>query len=137
MNWRRVFFSFSIVVSLVIGLSIFVYSFYRITNIEISALAEQRALQSREWKWVTRTTRPPKKFLVDYLKEQEGYEQIKWQTIKELGVSNATKSNPWIIPLCLIVALMGIILVWIVYCALYFIIADFTGKDKGAINMAD
>jgi len=130
MNWRMVFISFSIVVSLVAGLSIFVFSFYQITNMEISTLAEDRALQSREWKWVGKTTRPPIKFLVSYLKEQEGYEQIKWQAIKELDISDATKSNPWIMPLCLIVALMGVISVWIVYCLLYFIIADFTGKIK-------
>ena len=130
MNWRRVFISFSIVASLVVGLSIFVFSFYQITNIEISTLAEQRALQSREWKWGRKTTRPPTKFLVSYLKEQEGYEQIKWHSIKELDISDATKNNPWIMPLCLIVALIGVISVWIVYCLLYFIIADFTGKIK-------
>lgn len=94
MNWRRVFISFSIVVSLVLGLSIFVFSFYQITNIEISTLAEQRALQSREWKWGKKTTRTPTKFLVSHLKEQEGYEQIKWHAIKELDISDATKNNP-------------------------------------------
>jgi hypothetical protein len=158
LNWRRGFFRFTIVVSLVIGLCIFGFSFETQTTNEISTLAERRAATVKTWKWFPESptrpsagkwvsklrespTRPPARQLEEALekdetekkemkKEEIEYKEIKSQALQDLHTSDAIKSNPRIILLCLLIAFIGFLATWIFYGTLYFVITGFTGKGK-------